>query len=284
MLRYLQQVLFTTFFAILASQASAMFIQPDWFDPTEPGVGTNRYSYSFNDPVNLSDPNGNSVGDWFGSQDKSDQTNRDEADALDNYADHLENLQGPMMPGEDIERQRKIGSYRALASKYRSRIGLSLEMRMRFDLGSAVRQLAGAAVAAVMPGAKGNGTRVTGASPSFAQQRAFWSRDPVTFQGMKVYQRKDLINPSAIDPRTGLTNLELMQKGRAPIGPDGMAVNLHHMGQNAQGPIVEITKTLHQSGSSAIHINSGTTIPSGINRSQFGSWRQDYWKDRATGF
>ena len=26
---------------------------------TEPGVGTNRYSYSFNDPVNLSDPNGN---------------------------------------------------------------------------------------------------------------------------------------------------------------------------------------------------------------------------------
>lgn len=28
---------------------------------TTPGVGTNRYSYSFNDPVNLSDPNGNVV-------------------------------------------------------------------------------------------------------------------------------------------------------------------------------------------------------------------------------
>lgn len=38
-----------------------MFIQPDWFDPTKQGVGTNRYSYSFNDPVNLSDPNGNFV-------------------------------------------------------------------------------------------------------------------------------------------------------------------------------------------------------------------------------
>jgi hypothetical protein len=38
-----------------------MFIQPDWFDPTKQGVGTNRYSYSFNDPVNLSDPNGNWV-------------------------------------------------------------------------------------------------------------------------------------------------------------------------------------------------------------------------------
>ncbi|WP_176832934.1 polymorphic toxin-type HINT domain-containing protein [Celeribacter baekdonensis] len=38
-----------------------LFIQPDWLDPTQPGVGTNRYSYSFNDPVNLSDPNGNFV-------------------------------------------------------------------------------------------------------------------------------------------------------------------------------------------------------------------------------
>ena len=30
---------------------------------TEPGVGTNRYSYSYNDPVNLMDPNGNQARD-----------------------------------------------------------------------------------------------------------------------------------------------------------------------------------------------------------------------------
>lgn len=36
-----------------------MFIQPDWFDPTAPGIGTNRYSYCFNDPINCIDPNGN---------------------------------------------------------------------------------------------------------------------------------------------------------------------------------------------------------------------------------
>ncbi|NOX73212.1 MAG: RHS repeat-associated core domain-containing protein [Alphaproteobacteria bacterium] len=35
------------------------FIQPDWFEVTEAGVGTNRYAYSANDPVNLSDPGGN---------------------------------------------------------------------------------------------------------------------------------------------------------------------------------------------------------------------------------
>jgi RHS repeat-associated protein len=34
------------------------FMTPDWFDPTLPGVGTNRYAYCFDDPVNCSDPSG----------------------------------------------------------------------------------------------------------------------------------------------------------------------------------------------------------------------------------
>ena len=42
-----------------------LFLQPDWLDPTDPGVGTNRYAYSFNDPVNLSDPAGNAVDLWL---------------------------------------------------------------------------------------------------------------------------------------------------------------------------------------------------------------------------
>ncbi|WP_171181842.1 RHS repeat-associated core domain-containing protein [Ruegeria sp. HKCCD8929] len=41
----------------------AMFIQPDWFEVTQPGVGTNRYAYSANDPVNKFDPGGNVFGD-----------------------------------------------------------------------------------------------------------------------------------------------------------------------------------------------------------------------------
>lgn len=44
-----------------------MFIQPDWFEVTQQGVGTNRYSYSFNDPVNLSDPGGNLTQDSQGN-------------------------------------------------------------------------------------------------------------------------------------------------------------------------------------------------------------------------
>jgi hypothetical protein len=42
--------------------ANARFISPDDWDPTQEGVGTNRYAYSANDPVNKSDPNGHF---WF---------------------------------------------------------------------------------------------------------------------------------------------------------------------------------------------------------------------------
>lgn len=58
MLRILKQFILTTLFVVFASQASAMFIQADTLDPTGPGVGTNRYAYSNNDPINRLDPNG----------------------------------------------------------------------------------------------------------------------------------------------------------------------------------------------------------------------------------
>jgi len=48
----------------------ALFIQPDWLGVTEQGVGTNRYAYASNDPVNKFDPNGNFFGqlsDDFGN-------------------------------------------------------------------------------------------------------------------------------------------------------------------------------------------------------------------------
>jgi RHS repeat-associated protein len=43
--------------------AIGRFISPDWWDPQKEGVGTNRYAYSDNDPVNKSDPNGHAASD-----------------------------------------------------------------------------------------------------------------------------------------------------------------------------------------------------------------------------
>lgn len=42
-----------------------MFIQPDWWEVTEPGVGTNRYGYAFGDPVNGADPGGHQEREWL---------------------------------------------------------------------------------------------------------------------------------------------------------------------------------------------------------------------------
>ena len=38
--------------------ALGRFISRDWWDPRKPGVGTNRYAYADNDPVNRCVPNG----------------------------------------------------------------------------------------------------------------------------------------------------------------------------------------------------------------------------------
>lgn len=109
----------------------------------------------------------------------------------------------------------------------------------------------------------------------------YWNKT-TQFKNVKVYQRDDIINPNMKDAR-GRTNLERMEKGLAPLGPDGKSINLHHMTQRNESSIAEVTQTFHKDNSSVIHINPNT-IPSGINRSEFNKWRTDYWKNRANDF
>ncbi|WP_394003236.1 hemagglutinin repeat-containing protein [Luteimonas sp. WGS1318] len=126
-------------------------------------------------------------------------------------------------------------------------------------------------------------------NPAFIQQRNFWTSDPVNFGGNKVYQRNDLFDPGLqttwIEGGKSVTgtNIERMASGRAPMGTDGKFVNLHHMTQSQDGPLAEMTQTFHRINSRTIHINP-SSIPSGINLSQFDAWKARYWKDRAAGF
>jgi len=48
-----------------------MFLQPDWWEVTEKGVGTNRYSYAAGDPINSKDVSGHAMaGSTFDGHDK----------------------------------------------------------------------------------------------------------------------------------------------------------------------------------------------------------------------
>ncbi len=116
----------------------------------------------------------------------------------------------------------------------------------------------------------------------FGQERKYWSAEPIQFNGNKVYQRNDLFDPHYVDPKSGKTNIQLMDAGRAPIGTDGNPVNLHHMLQRQDGPIAEATQSFHKENHGVIHINDNS-IPSGINRAESNKWRSNYWKERAAG-
>lgn len=111
--------------------------------------------------------------------------------------------------------------------------------------------------------------------------RKFWTSE-TTFRSVKVYKRNDIIDGSLID-NIGRTNKQRMQSGIAPIGPDGKSVNLHHMLQSDAAGIAEMTQTFHKTNHATIHINPNT-IPSGINRSAFATWKRNYWKHRANDF
>lgn len=106
----------------------------------------------------------------------------------------------------------------------------------------------------------------------------FWDQT-TEFRGIKVYQRDDIFDPMRVDYNKR-TNLQRMREGLAPIGHDGKSVNLHHMTQRNTSSIAEMTQTFHQKHTKIIHINP-KTIPSGIDRTQFATWRRNYWKERA---
>jgi len=63
------------------------FLSPDWWDPTEPGVGTNRYAYAGNNPIGSSDPTGHITTDddgYTGSESTRELNERERTRGLNN--------------------------------------------------------------------------------------------------------------------------------------------------------------------------------------------------------
>ena len=95
----------------------------------------------------------------------------------------------------------------------------------------------------------------------------------------KVLQSNELIDPNFVDTK-GRTNIQRMKSGLAPIGPDGKSVNLHHVTQDPDGVIAELSATYHKSQHSELHTFLKPGEGSRINRELFDSWRTSYWRSR----
>lgn len=87
----------------------------------------------------------------------------------------------------------------------------------------------------------------------------------------------------------GLTNRQRMERGLAPIDSEtGKPLELHHLGQKADSPLVELTEEEHRTGDykdgkknqSLWHDNSKETEVHGEG-SNWDSERKEYWKARA---
>jgi hypothetical protein len=111
-------------------------------------------------------------------------------------------------------------------------------------------------------------------------------KDPKSGQMFRAFQRND-IDPNYVvrsGDYAGHKNLELMSRGLAPYTSTDEQVIIHHMGQNAFGPFVEVTKTTHKSflhnqfGYKQLH----PTAP--VIRSEFNPIRQAYWRAYAESF
>ncbi|MFN7663100.1 MAG: HNH/ENDO VII family nuclease [Alphaproteobacteria bacterium] len=73
------------------------------------------------------------------------------------------------------------------------------------------------------------------------------------------------------------SNLERMQEGLAPLGPDFKSINLHHINQE-NGLLAELTTRTHQKHYGILHTR---LEQSHIDRPEFDQFRTAYWRHRA---
>ena len=93
----------------------------------------------------------------------------------------------------------------------------------------------------------------------------------------RIERMRSLYGDEVADRWKDKTNLDLIREGKAPYGPDGKQINLHHIGQKADSPLAELTDTEHKTYDSVLH---DKTKDSEIDRTIFRDERQKYWQTR----
>lgn len=94
--------------------------------------------------------------------------------------------------------------------------------------------------------------------------------------GKNVAQRDKLINK--MKKCGGKNSCESMRQGGAPFDDKCFPIQLHHVMQEDDGIIMELTQDEHFGNYSQLHKHSNV---SEIDRTSFDNWRRTYWKQRA---
>jgi len=90
---------------------------------------------------------------------------------------------------------------------------------------------------------------------------------------------RDDIDLDKIDDM-GKTNLERMEKGKPPLDEDGKPIELHHVGQEADSPLAELSQKEHRGEGNNTILHDGTQ-ESKIDRVAFQKEKSEHWKARS---
>ncbi|MCF0185543.1 MAG: nuclease [Bacteroidaceae bacterium] len=93
----------------------------------------------------------------------------------------------------------------------------------------------------------------------------------------RIDRMRSIYGDEVADKWAGKTNMDLIREGKAPYGPDGERINLHHIGQKSDSPLAELTDTEHKSNDGVLH---DKTKESEIERPVFRKEREAYWQNR----
>ena len=89
-----------------------------------------------------------------------------------------------------------------------------------------------------------------------------------------------------VDEKTGMTNKQLMEKGRSPIDSEtGEKIELHHMGQDFDSPFAELDENSeHGDGNHKIlHPQTDNSWRNNEDlKNQYQTERKEHWKQRST--
>jgi len=130
--------------------------------------------------------------------------------------------------------------------------------------------------------------------------RLYWAVNPYEWELVRrgtiasvgerfVVQRDELIDPLLLDG-VGRTNLERMLSGLPPVDRDRLAsLELHHLGQQSDGYLLEITRQEHRTDGNYCLAHPGecgaaaveSLVDHGVT---WNKWRADYWRRRAADF